>query len=111
VNLERVCKGRLRGFARPFFAPGVASGFPNPDGERRGYIGGIERWTEKEDRMKDALTITRLVTRKNALGTTRVETARLDLPLQQSEVLLKVDRLAVTTNNIIYAAFGDAMQY
>ncbi|RJG08092.1 DUF2855 family protein [Noviherbaspirillum cavernae] len=61
--------------------------------------------------MNDALTVTRLLTRKNALNQTRVETFQLPLPLKDGEVLLKIGRVAITTNNITYAAFGDVMQY
>lgn len=53
---------------------------------------------------------TRLLTDKNALNHTRAVQAPL-VPLQPSEALLRVDRVAVTTNNITYAAFGDAMKY
>ncbi|HYD63422.1 MAG TPA: DUF2855 family protein [Noviherbaspirillum sp.] len=59
----------------------------------------------------DAITVTRLLTRKSALNETRVDTIQLPLPLAEDEVVLKIDRVAITTNNITYAAFGDAMQY
>ncbi|MCJ0762382.1 DUF2855 family protein [Variovorax terrae] len=55
-------------------------------------------------------SLTRLFTRKNALNHTRIETGAL-APLAEGEALLKIRRVAVTTNNITYAAFGDAMQY
>ncbi|HEY0848264.1 MAG TPA: DUF2855 family protein [Noviherbaspirillum sp.] len=61
--------------------------------------------------MSDAITVTRLLTRKNALDVSRIDTIAMPLPLQEGEVVLKVDRVAITTNNITYAAFGDAMQY
>jgi hypothetical protein len=67
--------------------------------------------TEGEDDMTDAMTLTRLLTRKNALNESTVDTIELKLPLQEDEVLLKIDRVAITTNNITYAAFGEAMQY
>ena len=54
--------------------------------------------------------LTRLLTDTSALNHTRITHAPL-APLQAGEVLLKIDRVAVTTNNITYAAFGDAMQY
>jgi len=63
------------------------------------------------DTLTDTLTVTRLLTRKNALNQSRVETMQLALPLPPGDVLLKIDRAAITTNNITYAAFGDAMQY
>ncbi len=56
-----------------------------------------------------AFTLTRLLTRKNALGTTRIDSAPDDGHLSPGEVLLQVDRFSLTTNNITYAAFGDAM--
>src|SRR5437763_1698561 len=61
--------------------------------------------------MNDSLTITRLLTRKDALNQSRVDTIDLPLPLRDGEVVLKIDRVAITTNNITYAAFGEAMQY
>jgi len=56
-----------------------------------------------------AFTLTRLQTRKNALGTTRVQHTLDEGLLQPDELLLRVDRFSLTTNNITYAAFGDAM--
>lgn len=57
------------------------------------------------------ITVTRLLTRKNALNETRVAQSLMTQPLSEGDVVLKIDRIAVTTNNITYAAFGDAMQY
>lgn len=54
--------------------------------------------------------LTRLLTRKNALNHSRLDTGTL-APLQPGEALLQIRRVAITTNNITYAAFGDAMQY
>lgn len=54
--------------------------------------------------------LTRLLTDKSALNHTRVATAPL-APPAEGEALLAIRRVAVTTNNITYAAFGDAMQY
>jgi len=59
--------------------------------------------------MSDAFTLTRLETRKDALGTTRLRSAPDAGTLAAGEVLLRIDRFALTTNNITYAAFGDAM--
>ncbi|MCV0437782.1 MAG: DUF2855 family protein [Hydrogenophaga sp.] len=62
--------------------------------------------------MNSTFTLTRLETRKDALGTTRVVTTQDNGALQSGEVLMKIDRFALTTNNITYAAFGDAqMKY
>jgi hypothetical protein len=55
-------------------------------------------------------TLTRLLTDKTALNHTRIHSTAL-APLQPGEALLQIRRVAVTTNNITYAAFGDAMQY
>ena len=54
--------------------------------------------------------LTRLLTDKSALNHTRTDSAPL-APLGEGEALLQIRRVAVTTNNITYAAFGDAMQY
>jgi len=51
-------------------------------------------------------TLTQLQTDKTALERTRIVTRPLPTP-QPGEALLKIRRLAVTTNNITYAAFGD----
>jgi len=57
------------------------------------------------------ITITRLLTDKRALNHTRIDTQCLPLAHAQGEAWLKISRVAITTNNITYAAFGDAMQY
>lgn len=62
--------------------------------------------------MDHTLTIARLLSRQDAVGTTRLETDKLDpATLREGEILLRVDRFALTTNNITYAAYGDYMQY
>ncbi|MGE0498926.1 MAG: DUF2855 family protein, partial [Ramlibacter sp.] len=55
-------------------------------------------------------SLTRLLTDKSALNHTRIDRSPL-APLAPGEALLRISRAAVTTNNITYAAFGDAMQY
>ncbi|MBM7061270.1 DUF2855 family protein [Pseudomonas sp. UL073] len=61
--------------------------------------------------MSDALKVTRLVSNKSALQESRlVEESRSATPAA-GEIILRVERLALTTNNITYAAFGEAMQY
>jgi Protein of unknown function (DUF2855) len=50
--------------------------------------------------------INQLQTDKTALNRTRIVPAPLP-SLKSGEALLKIDRLAVTSNNITYAAFGD----
>ena len=57
------------------------------------------------------ITFTRLLTDKLALNHSRIDQQSIPLPLEQREALLKIRRVAITTNNITYAAFGDAMQY
>ena len=60
--------------------------------------------------MQDNASIERLLTRKTELHSSEIERAPR-APLAAGEALLKIDRVAVTTNNITYAVFGDAMQY
>ncbi|SFR63865.1 Protein of unknown function [Marinobacter daqiaonensis] len=50
--------------------------------------------------------IQRLLTNRRDLGHTHI-TPQADQPLEQGQILLRIRRLAVTTNNITYAAFGD----
>nr|WP_232346200.1 DUF2855 family protein [Cupriavidus sp. USMAA2-4] len=57
------------------------------------------------------LEVTRLLTRKDALNESRLEAAQEPAGAAAGEVLLRLDRFALTTNNITYAAFGEAMQY
>ena len=58
--------------------------------------------------MADKLT---LEVRRNDWGTTRLVNQPLNGELAENEVLLKADRLALTANNISYAASGDALGY
>lgn len=57
------------------------------------------------------LAVTRLFSRKDALNESRLEAAHEPARAAPGEVLLRLDRFALTTNNITYAAFGEAMQY
>jgi hypothetical protein len=50
--------------------------------------------------------VTRIETERSRLDHTRVVSSPLE-PLAHGEALLKIDRIAVTANNITYAAFGD----
>ena len=52
-----------------------------------------------------------LEVRKDDWRSTRIDEAVLDGALADGEVLLKVDRVALTANNISYAATGDALGY
>ena len=61
--------------------------------------------------MNDTRSPTRLLTDKRALNHTRIDTQRPARPAAEGEAMLSVWRAAITTNNITYAAFGDAMQY
>ena len=56
------------------------------------------------------MNLTRLLTQKSALQHSRLETLPL-APNAEGEALLAIRHVALTTNNITYAAFGDAMQY
>ncbi|MFM2050178.1 MAG: hypothetical protein RL682_669 [Pseudomonadota bacterium] len=53
---------------------------------------------------------TQLLVRKDALHTTQIATTA-DVPLQEGQIRVRVDKFSFTANNITYAAFGDAMQY
>jgi len=55
-------------------------------------------------------TTTCFQVRKDQLATTRLQTAA-DPPLADGQVRVRIDRFALTSNNITYAAFGDAMRY
>ncbi len=56
------------------------------------------------------MSTTDLLIRKDALGTTRLRTSD-DTPLADGQVRLRIDTFALTSNNITYGAFGDAMSY
>jgi hypothetical protein len=56
------------------------------------------------------MTTTTLLVRQDQLGTTRIET-REPAALADGQVRVRVDSFALTSNNITYAAFGDAMNY
>ena len=53
---------------------------------------------------------TKLLVRKDLLSTVQLDTVA-DAPLLPGQVRVRVDQFALTSNNITYAAFGDAMQY
>ena len=56
------------------------------------------------------MTTTELLVSKTDLAVTRVRQTTA-APLQSGQVRARVDRFALTSNNITYAAFGDAMHY
>jgi len=53
---------------------------------------------------------TTLLVQKNLLTQTRLRTAE-DVPLDDGQVRVQITSFALTSNNITYAAFGDAMNY
>lgn len=56
------------------------------------------------------MSTTTLLVRKDRLAESRLETTQ-DQPLAPGQVRVRVDSFALTSNNITYAAFGDAMNY
>jgi len=61
--------------------------------------------------MTDTKTVSTLEVRKDNWGETRLLEETLDSALTDNEVWLKVDRLALTANNISYANAGDTLGY
>ena len=55
-------------------------------------------------------TTTDLIVKTDELATTRLRRS-IDPPLVDGTVRVRVDRFALTANNITYAAFGEAMNY
>ena len=53
---------------------------------------------------------TTLLVRQDQLATTRIAVSD-DAPLADSEIRVRIDSFALTSNNITYAAFGDTMNY
>lgn len=56
------------------------------------------------------MSTTTFLVRKNDLANTRLQTTET-APLAEGQVRVHVDSFALTSNNITYAAFGDAMNY
>ncbi|HYP83522.1 DUF2855 family protein [Variovorax sp.] len=56
------------------------------------------------------MATTELLIARDALLRTRVRT-RADTPLDPGQVRVRIDLLALTSNNVTYAGFGDAMHY
>jgi hypothetical protein len=56
------------------------------------------------------MSTTTFLVRKNDLASTRLATTE-DAPLADGQVRVRVEAFALTSNNITYAAFGDAMNY
>jgi Protein of unknown function (DUF2855) len=61
--------------------------------------------------MPHKANIRRVLTNKSDLSHTQLDAHTMHKSLADGEVLFKIQRLALTTNNITYAAFGDVMQY
>ena len=61
-------------------------------------------------RYRHCMTTTTLLTNTAQLADTRFVTVP-HTPLAQGQVRVRVDKFSFTSNNITYAAFGDAMQY
>ena len=60
--------------------------------------------------MVRAMSTTTLLVRKDKITETRLHTSD-DAPLADGQVHVRVESFALTSNNITYAAFGDAMNY
>ncbi len=60
--------------------------------------------------MVAAMSNTTLLVRKDTLSTTQLATTE-DAPLADGQVRVRVEKFALTSNNITYAAFGDLMNY
>lgn len=56
------------------------------------------------------MTTLDLLVRKDPLHTTEIRRSE-DTPLTSGDIRVRIDKFALTANNITYAAFGDAMQY
>jgi len=61
--------------------------------------------------MPNEISISTLEVRKDKWSETRIIDETVDGELVDNEILLKVDRLALTANNISYAATGDSLGY
>jgi hypothetical protein len=61
--------------------------------------------------MSPTLSVSTLEVRKDNWADTRINTQVLSQELNENEVLFKVDRQALTANNISYASGGDMLDY
>lgn len=61
--------------------------------------------------MSDRITVRTFEVRKDDFANTRVVEEPLPADLAENEVFLKVDRLALTANNISYAVTGESLGY
>jgi hypothetical protein len=67
--------------------------------------------TSEETGMSSRITVTRLLTRKDDVGSTMIGTFDRPTTPADGEAILRLASFSLTTNNITYAAFGDAMNY
>ncbi len=61
--------------------------------------------------MSEQITSQTMEVRKDSWGDTRIVAEQVNTELAENEVLLKVDRFALTANNISYAGAGDMLGY
>lgn len=61
--------------------------------------------------MNNTVTAITLEVQKDNWAETRLQEETLSTELNENEVLLRVDKLALTANNISYAASGDSLDY
>ncbi len=57
------------------------------------------------------IKITRVLTQKTSIDKTTIDSVEAEYSCTNGDVVLAVKQFALTTNNITYAAFGDAMKY
>ncbi len=62
-------------------------------------------------KLSASTTNRRLLTRKTRLHESRLEDCQIETELKEGEAIIQLERFGLTTNNITYAAFGDAMGY
>lgn len=61
--------------------------------------------------MNNTVTALTLEVQKDNWAETRLKEETLSTELNENEVVLRVDKLALTANNISYAASGDSLDY
>lgn len=61
--------------------------------------------------MSENISVSTLEVRKNDWADTRIKSETMTADLKPNEVLFKVDRQALTSNNISYASAGDMLDY
>ena len=61
--------------------------------------------------LSETMTFRRLLTHKEQLHESRIEDGQMEAEISEGEAIIRLERFGLTTNNITYAAFGDAMEY